>query len=982
MNKCLIIFYLLALYSSSYSLRGFDSLIKLSKLTEEENITEEIQINIKYNKDINMGNTYNFYFETDYNDTALNIFDISDIEEKTKFNTEMAFPIHMKYKITCHLWKIVDKNFKLFCQMIDEERSRFDSYLNSNLKKEEFTYKNYKIIINPPPSANKFNLNKLKPSLLLLYANEQIINLDNSQQLYELKFGIKEYNNQPLFLYSNEIKLYLDKCSEKDNYLICKIMKEDLEEILEYNNQKFDIYSYTDDNGFYLYRIELIYNIIINYNIIQKQNIYIGITKLAQKYIVGTNFIAYVTNITSISNIISGKFNIQKKYGSLMAPIYNYCYLKKTIKDPLLILCKGDFSKNYLGEIKEEVILNNSNIKYNFFIQPVVNNEKVDFNGYFITALFQFPKILDFHLSDELIINFMMEDLFFSKNFRLNIDSNNLKCSRYELLLKCTINRKHFENLKSGYYYTYHLSDDKSSSIIYDYSPTQVIIPDDGRIFINIKGRENKDSIIIEKNKILYFVTSFNNSEMNIFEKSDIDHINFNTTITDNNKNNYDIDCYFVEQNNVNLVIICNLKQDIINGTQKIILNEAQFSYKKYTIIVFSYDYINIELYNCTIPFLYSNPQFINIKEQEEYYYLKFYIKSYNNEVLMIYDLDTNMKYSILDSCQLDNEILNCKISKEKLEEILSINNENFGIKTINDEGIFQLRFIQNLTINYNIITKKDIFFGDVKMISGITEEGIPIAVKTNVTSIPNLNTIIYNYCYFKKTKNNPLYILCLYKGGSSYTQLKLDSEKVLAQIHYKYNFRLQPYLINSPVKVSKYGTGIYQTYPDELYFNNQNIDSIQLIMGNPLYGGNISLNNENPIYNSLNPYLNCENKKGTKKCNISLSYFPNSYNREFDFYYIYHSYEGDLKIDYGVSPIKIIFPYKSNKSNESTESNPDSDNYFIYILIGSIVGGLLIIGIIIFIVLRCKRKRVNGDELKNKIISDIPTAIELKENI
>ena len=149
-------------------------------------------------------------------------------------------------------------------------------------------------------------------------------------------------------------------------------------------------------------------------------------------------------------------------------------------------------------------------------------------------------------------------------------------------------------------------------------------------------------------------------------------------------------------------------------------------------------------------------------------------------------------------------------------------------------------------------------------------------------------------------------------------------------------------------------------------------------IKHNPLYGGNISLNNENPIYNSLNPYLNCENKKGTKKCNISLSYFPNSYNKEFDFYYIYHSYEGDLKIDYGVSPIKIIFL----KSNESTESNPDSDNYFIYILIGSIVGGLLIIGIIIFIVLRCKRKRVNGDELKNKIISDIPTAIELKENI
>ena len=96
-------------------------------------------------------------------------------------------------------------------------------------------------------------------------------------------------------------------------------------------------------------------------------------------------------------------------------------------------------------------------------------------------------------ISNYLIISFCNKGKEFFK-FRLNIDSNNLKCSRYELLLKCTINRKHFENLKSGYYYTYHLSADKSSSIIYDYSPTQVIIPDDGRIFINIKGRENKES--------------------------------------------------------------------------------------------------------------------------------------------------------------------------------------------------------------------------------------------------------------------------------------------------------------------------------------------------------------------------------------------------------------------------------------------------------------------------------------------------------
>ena len=113
--------------------------------------------------------------------------------------------------------------------------------------------------------------------------------------------------------------------------------------------------------------------------------------------------------------------------------------------------------------------------------------------------------------------------------------------------------------------------------------------------------------------------------------------------------------------------------------------------------------------------------------------------------------------------------------------ELLQANKDKEELKMIIHNNAILKDQVQNLqeellsvrNENYNIIKKKDIFVGVVKMIEGITEEGIPIAVKTNVTSIPNLNTIIYNYCYFKKTKNNPLYILCLYKGGSSYTQLK-----------------------------------------------------------------------------------------------------------------------------------------------------------------------------------------------------------------
>ena len=53
------------------------------------------------------------------------------------------------------------------------------------------------------------------------------------------------YYDDILFLFRNETietnPLYLDKCSKDKNYLICKIKKEEIEEILEYNNQKFDV---------------------------------------------------------------------------------------------------------------------------------------------------------------------------------------------------------------------------------------------------------------------------------------------------------------------------------------------------------------------------------------------------------------------------------------------------------------------------------------------------------------------------------------------------------------------------------------------------------------------------------------------------------------------------------------------------------------------------------------------------------------------
>ena len=79
----------------------------------------------------------------------------------------------------------------------------------------------------------------------------------------------KEYNNELLFLYSKGIKLYLDKCSIDDNYVNCTINKDEIEELLEHNNQKFEIHAYKS----YLQKVDLVYDIYINDTIYEKQDI-------------------------------------------------------------------------------------------------------------------------------------------------------------------------------------------------------------------------------------------------------------------------------------------------------------------------------------------------------------------------------------------------------------------------------------------------------------------------------------------------------------------------------------------------------------------------------------------------------------------------------------------------------------------------------------------------------------------------------------
>ena len=138
---------------------------------------------------------------------------------------------------------------------------------------------------------------------------------------------------------------------------------------------------------------------------------------------------------------------------------------------------------------------------------------------------------------------------------------------------------------------------------------------------------------------------------------------------------------------------------------------------------------------------------------------MKFKIGIYNNELLYLYGEVNNSL--ILDKCKKNENELNCEVTKEKLEEILVRNNEQFRVAALNDnEGLVEFFYVFNITINHFINKKEDIYIKIVEALTDKTFLRISFGFKTNVTKIPNINTDIFDKCYFKKFNENPLLFL------------------------------------------------------------------------------------------------------------------------------------------------------------------------------------------------------------------------------
>ena len=158
------------------------------------------------------------------------------------------------------------------------------------------------------------------------------------------------------------------------------------------------------------------------------------------------------------------------------------CSFRKHSGFPLLILCFAYINGiNVLNEITEEKIFNNINIKYNFRLQPVKNEEKIygeQVSGSFI--YYNYPHILDFTKSDSLSVNYHIEVANDLTGLTFNENKGDLTCQKIKKITKCTVPKSHFEGKETGYYFLKHTNHLNGKSTSYEGVPVKVILDGSG----------------------------------------------------------------------------------------------------------------------------------------------------------------------------------------------------------------------------------------------------------------------------------------------------------------------------------------------------------------------------------------------------------------------------------------------------------------------------------------------------------------------
>ena len=502
----------------------------------------EIIIPIKQEDNSNnviVGENGIIYFVTDYIDNELNIFNSTDIEEKTLFLTTIIDELNNVYNAACRLWKPINDKLRLFCAL-NEKLNKEARYLK--FSETTFEYNNAYNITIKFEEGNLYII-PVEGNVPFIYSDFQEINIQEDIDVYDLKFKMDSYNNELLELFdidTNFNKKILDNCKTDEKELKCSITKNDIEQILANNGETFILAALLDNYG--LYDLNTVLGLKFNYYNVTKENIYVEITKLKEDIGEIFHLITYETNVSSIKNVITDQFPL-----NFTGYYRTKCFFKKNENTNMLLLCPFESEGNYsleLGYLNYEI--DNISSLYNFIILPIQNNEIFTITsdwGYYIFDTH--PQILDFTQNDSITITISLSGLDHSyEKYKINPFGDVLECLDGMLLKKCIVPVSHFDYEENGYYNFYYINPRDSLSIFYEVTPFNVKLPERNILKLKIKKEDNLEIIDIGQKGTFYLTTDYNDNITNIFDPFNIEeNTEFNTTIIENNENIYNVNC-------------------------------------------------------------------------------------------------------------------------------------------------------------------------------------------------------------------------------------------------------------------------------------------------------------------------------------------------------------------------------------------------------------------------------------------------------
>jgi hypothetical protein len=358
----------------------------------------------------------------------------------------------------------------------------------------------------------------------------------------------------------------------------------------------------------------------------------------------------------------------------------------------------------------------------------------------------------------------------------LNLDADDLNCEKGVDMVSCSVSKSHFERKRSGYYYTHYMTSLNGYSTFYGIDPIKIELPYENEMTLRIEDDDNRIPLIIGNNGTLKFITNYNDSELNIFNSSDIEELtSFKTEIYDTLGVMHNVTCRLWKPINEKIRVFCKLNEGINDG--EIIMSQVTFEYKDYNIsIIWDAKSIQVNQKNYTDSFIYSDRQEIDVKEGEDVYYIKFKADSYNGEMIEMYDQDLNE--IILENCQEKEKELVCPLTKDMIEKVLREDGDNFRFyMLIDDYGAKYLDEVFDIKFNYKNVTKETINVEITKLKENYGELYKYIAYETNVDSITPVITGRFNLkfsnksqlCVFKKSENTNMLLLCKFNKAGNY---------------------------------------------------------------------------------------------------------------------------------------------------------------------------------------------------------------------